>query len=373
MRSPRVIIHGGYGYGNLGDDVLFQVIADMFNSEEHRDTVRFSSWVQSSYVRRLNPYAQFLKPWSRIRQEDLLVFGGGTQHYSFPLTGSRSPWGKLARVGRDPQRALGVAIARFRKRQMKYPTRVAAIGIGLGPFSSESAESKARELVLRADYLWVRDERSFRQASKWGARKVELSPDLAFLYHPRKPLEQRWQKSGRIAFVPRDWPHTLEGAAHLKPMLVAAKMLRRYGCDPQFLLFKGKGDKFCYDEIRRAGEKVWCWTPQTQAIDDAFSFLAHFDVVVSARYHGVVLSAIANVAPIAANIEPKLAGCKEAFGGTVPLWDPPFDSDELVSMVLNILDGRVDRVAISQCVERHRVAAEGARCRFMTWLKTAFA
>ena len=81
-RPPRIVVHGGYGKGNLGDDTILEAILTRLRREWPDAAVAVIShgpaWVQATHGPGLAAY-HFRSPgaWRAIAWADLYIIGGG--------------------------------------------------------------------------------------------------------------------------------------------------------------------------------------------------------------------------------------------------------------------------------------------------------
>jgi len=179
--SPRIVLHGFYGAGNLGDEaILAGILRGLRNQSE-----QFEAWVVSA-----SPEAtERLHGVRAIDRHDLhgianllenahaLLFGGGGLCNDYWSTRASDvlddAWGSLAYYLRLPLLA-GI---------VNVPVEI--FGQGVGPLNDLEARRQVGYVFSNAAHLNVRDPESAALLRELGVRgEIEVSPDPAFLLDP---------------------------------------------------------------------------------------------------------------------------------------------------------------------------------------------
>lgn len=168
-RHGDIVIGGYYGYSNLGDDSLLQVIIDQIKEADSqaRITVLSKNPKQTKKAFLVNSVGRFnpFKVHGALKRARVFIFGGGSQLQS--VTSSRS---------------LTYYLWLLKKAHRKgVPTVLFANGIG--PFANGKDEKKVAEVLRHSSLITLRDSRSFEKLQSMGldSDKVFLSADPAFL------------------------------------------------------------------------------------------------------------------------------------------------------------------------------------------------
>jgi len=350
-----IVVRGGYGLGNFGDDALmvaaYQVASKVFQPGEigflcHDD----------SYFDKLLPEARCIRRDSEKRiRTDYFVYGGGTQFDSFPRSRTRR--------FRDLKKALqsfsgarefaGKVYNRLRLGKHDMETdpgaRLAAIGIGVGPFVDGSWEEKAaRALFHKMELVAVRDTSSFDTCRNWGARNLVQRSDLCFLPglwgadDPPPPSSRPDVRIGKVGIVVRDWSHNVEGNAYYEALRDVADKLRNTGIEATFICFDTRSDTNWLEWLAENREPVVAWDPARESGSDFLTALSRYDAFITARYHGAVFAAILGKPSICIGIEPKLDMVSRLLKGGGRLWSSPFSSQDCLTMFRD-LESRYSR------------------------------
>lgn len=341
MNKPRVLVRGSYGVGNFGDDILmiatYRLLRECYPPEE----IIFLSQA-TKYVQQIEPGIRTIDYRSKLSSVDLEVYGGGTQFYSFCHKESgRSFYQNIYKAIRCPRKAFYYMLDRYWRNRPKIGQRV-AIGIGVGPFVSNSEEeTDVRRLFVNMDYISVRDDYSYKLLKIWGIPQVSYWTDLAF-------MERIWPevshldlshtlKPRKIAIIIRDWPHTIKGAAYQKPLKEVVQKLRNQGYHIVYILFK-KNDVQWIETLNDMREEYLLWNPQRHTVETFLSSLNEFDCFLTARYHGAVIGAILGKPVICIEVEQKLRLISEVLSEGRLLWKPPFTSKECIKLIEELTD-----------------------------------
>ena len=374
--KTRIAIRGAYGCGNFGDDALLVAAREMIRRANVPPPLVLPCG-DGQYVKRLVPDSTVLPrgncPDGRV---DILIYGGGTQFYSFPLTGR--PQSLLLRMFRNMLHPvlLSQKMLRMVVTGKKSPQYVGghcanvAIGIGLGPFVENCSSIKKRKnLFSRMEYVAVRDTASYDICRAWGVDNVLLRSDLCYLtgvWSPdlANPTPPSSAAVRRIGVIPRDWPHTTEGNAYVESLLDGVAELRQEGRTVDFILFARSADTVWAKRLKAKGEHVRVWDPANENVESFLESLSGYDAFITARYHGAVFASILGKPVICIEIEQKLQLISDLLGQGARLWASPFDRRCLVNHVSDIEENyaaavrALDRVVKVQAKLADQMAGE---------------
>ena len=336
-QSLRTIeIKGAYGFGNFGDDALMFAVYQVATRVFEPQSITFLCH-DAGYIQRILPGVKIVPPDEENRPEaDILLYGGGTQFYSFPLTKERTipSFESIVRNLREPS-CIGTKIHK-RIRQFVPDTetthKLAAIGIGLGPFDENSCRlSESKKLFRRMEYVAVRDIDSYRLCQEWGCRNLSLSTDLCYFPELWQTCESKNYRDtdgnlNRIGVIVRDWGHNHEGNSYTEPLFRTIDSLRREGKTVEFISFSATSDGEWIKRLKDRNEFITVWNPESESISSFLGFLSKYDLFITARYHGAVFASILRKPTVAIEIEKKLALVSDLLGDGARLWAYPFNS-----------------------------------------------
>jgi polysaccharide pyruvyl transferase WcaK-like protein len=330
------------------------------------------SEAERAYVRRLLPGINLIRFESEAGAE-VVVWGGGTQFYSFPKTRTASPFYRKALAGLlDPAKTYNYFLKRAFGGKFNSRQRFAALGVGVGPFVPGSAEEGyTRNLFSKMDFASVRDDDSMSLCRAWEVSAARQHADLCFLpgaWWPSKPTPAAAPStSRRVGIIVRDWPHDSAGGAYEQPLASVAESLRERGYTVTYILFRHGGDRGWRTSLEERGESILAWNPEQQTIAQFLAMLSQFDLLLTARYHGALFGALLGIPVVCVEIEPKLKLVSELL--TVPLWARPFDADKCVTLIdQTFQEWPQVRTRMSRVVDAQRELASRMTTEFLEFL-----
>ncbi len=336
MSEFKYVIKGSYADNNFGDDVL--LVANLRVA---------LSLVEPEDILILGQYPEFVAKQLKIQLLDknenqvginarLLVYGGGTQFYSFcNESAGFTRLRRLAALLKHPQRIYS-GLKRRVLPQVSSVNSVAALGVGFGPFVPTSrAEQMFYDEIERLEWIGVRDTESLKLCSRHAKGEIVAGADICFSTELWTHFDfdgQFARKLSGVVFIPRDWHHSNAGAMYIEPMFAVAAKIAEKGERVTVVLFSEK-DKFCASLALKYGLSVDVWNSDRFGIDEFLGRLADYSVVVTARFHGAVFSSLLKIPTVFIEIEPKLKFANIAFGDETKLWSHPFCPSELLRLV----------------------------------------
>ncbi|MFH6944316.1 polysaccharide pyruvyl transferase family protein [Flavobacterium sp. FlaQc-50] len=343
----KINIRGAYGETNFGDDLLMCVFENYFLKE-------FDN-VQLNFVGDENGYVDKLLIDSTYLEPDFLpdweVYGGGTQFFAFQNKYETSLWQKINIVLKNPGLIKRKLKNVFGKTTLNN-SKIAFIGFGIGPFyENQEAISNAKEKILEADFVGVRDEVSSQYCADWNI-PATLGADVVFSSYfmkidLKKAIDTRPKK--KIGIIVRDWEWEESGRNYIDNLI---KFSKSYSdVEMQFIVFAPSKDKGWLAKLKN--ENALIWDPQKYSINLFLEELNTFDGFISARYHGAIIAALLQKPVICVEIEPKLKILTEQVK-EIKLWQKPFDIEELVKLV-NQLNYDVD---YANSLEERKIKAD---------------
>ncbi|WP_020084650.1 polysaccharide pyruvyl transferase family protein [Hyphomicrobium zavarzinii] len=362
--ARTILLRGNYAEGNFGDDAL--AIAAQRLLAPH--AVQIATDVELAYRdRRLDGLR---RRGAHEERFDTIVYGGGTQFFSF----KHDPPAALAplaqRVLRKLTRPLSLIDSyRARRRHwIEFRTPRLGIGIGVGPFPVGSpAEAAAASLLKGMALVWVRDDASMAFCERHGVETALRSADLCFssafaeATHKLPSAPERTDGRKQVGVILRDWKAWDD--AYFEAAIEAARRLRDQGVEPTFFSLASSDTRFLA-ALSRSGEPVTAWRCEAGAFETFWHALAQMDLVVTARFHGAVFAVLGETPFLAIGIEPKLelvrdwAPASEAPEVTMPATTDPELIARRVLAALGEIEHRRE-AARAMLREQRRLAASG--------------
>lgn len=304
----RIVIHGSYGTGNRGDNVILSQLLLLLAAETPgadvtllcRDEQRVALYLASEHPElalRVTPLnASFrrhpLQVLRACQQADLFVLGGGGLLWG-KAPGNLSYWLQRARIARGSGAHLIFYLP------------------GIYGVKGRRAHRLLGRVTEAADFVSVRDEEGLEQLRHCGVpeERIALGADPAFLLAPPEPgqiddLLQALGLEGRrlVGLSARDWQERLSAG-------IFANFVRHLLDDPDVVLLffvmktGGRLGETDTDDITVARKLLRTLPPELQQrvliVDDAYSnaemiaLLAACQYLVAMRLHALIFATIA--------------------------------------------------------------------------------
>ncbi len=280
-RVPRVLVVGASGMGNVGDDLIAEALAEIL-AEEGAD------------VRLSGPDIDPL----RVARYDFVVVGGGGLVYA-------------SRDGSNETQNLGNYL-KFGPIGRHFGIPVGLIGVGDqdhdGWIERDAlTRTFARNSLAQFQQFTTRDGSSTSLLGRLGAADVRTGSDLLFSWAGRAEAGVRptVNPSARIALVGELYCYRAfrEGLADDDPPLASRLQEREFD-----VLIMSNDDvphaRRAYGALRRAGAIVEMVDLRNRDFQALSSLFASYRGVITTRFHGLALAALAGV-PVLALDEPE--------------------------------------------------------------------
>lgn len=330
----RVLISGYYGFGNLGDEALLDVIVKQLRARFPAAAIDVLSATPDATASRLNvestPRWNMANVRASIARADVVLSGGG---------------GLLQNATSVRSVLYYASILREAVKQ-KRKTMIFAQSIGpldlLGRFV-------VRRMCRGVDRATVRDarSRSILQSLLPGT-PVEQTADPVFLFDlPRTEVDL-----SREGLDPHGEPYAVvsvrkisnfaEGASALAR--VVDRLAEKHGLRVAFLPLGGASDAEVSTTIIRAAQSTPVLLPECD-LDKAAAIVRGARVVIGMRLHALIFAARFSVPFLSIPYDPKVASLTEDLAYPLdPLWTPgrgaptPATVDALVDRLMSERD-----------------------------------
>ncbi len=346
----RVLLSGYYGFGNLGDEALLEVIAGRMRARFPATALEVLSASPGLTARRYGIDAVQRWDWRAVRaaiaRADVVLSGGGGLLQNATSFRSLTYY---AGIVREAVRA-------------GCKTMIFAQSIGPLDFFGRILVGRFCRGIARAT---VRDERSRALLSSLVPNvPVERTADPVFLYDvPDETLDLSAEGLG-----PESSPYAVVSVRKVPALREAApivarcvdRLTSRHGIRVAFLPLGGVGDAEASTEIIRSCSTAPVLLPEC-SLPKAAAILRGARAVVGMRLHALVLAARSAVPFLALAYDPKVSAlCADLEYPLEPLWSagaPRRDAggdDEIVDALVSRRDelskhlaGRIDAVRAS--------------------------
>ncbi|MDM1073323.1 polysaccharide pyruvyl transferase family protein [Empedobacter brevis] len=339
MINKDIIIRGGYGFGNFGDDALMYTIVTELK-EVSKDIALLCK--KETYIKRILPDTEVID-YEKLQKpiySKLLVYGGGTQFYHFKKN-------KFNKGLKDKLFNLNHIIKFIEKRILKnryienkfqikdYASNVALVGVGVGPFEIEDSvvEQNTAKLFLQSSFVGVRDNFALNKSKEWGVKQPLLSPDICYSFKSNflNSYTNTSTKINKIGIIVRDWNYANGGGEYYDKLIKVSKDLKEKGFEVKFILFDTKSDPYWLNKKDELDMIIW--NPLVDTFDGFLEKISIFDLFITARFHGAIFASILQTPFITIEVEQKLKFISEVYNDSSACWERPFEISDLMNQI----------------------------------------
>ncbi len=296
--SPKIVVVGNFGAGNIGDELILAGFLKKLGKELPRAKV-VALGGNPNLIRRFHgvnalPHLptglqSFWKPgWWRslkkIRESDAVVFPGGG------LFTDEESWHAIFLWG------IHLLVARY------FWKPVYLLGQSIGPIKSDYLSDFTRFCLRRAEWIGVRDSASANELKRLGipARKIQTGRDTSFWLASRAPKVKNLKRNGviKILVSVRDFPKIKD-----KFFRELSKALDQLSEKNNFRIFFaefGKEDAKTWKKISQKGKhsKLWKTLQFPESAEGVIGEIKKFDVVIGMRLHSLIAAKLAGIPAI---------------------------------------------------------------------------
>ncbi len=348
----RVLLSGYYGFGNLGDEALLEVIVEQVRRRFPLAQLEVLSAAPAQTAAARGVVATQRWDWRAVRgaiaRADVVLSGGGGLLQSATSLRSLLYYAAILREG-----------IRAKRKTMIFAQSIGPLDLW--------GRVIVRRFCKGLDRATVRDERSQRLLqSLVPATPVEHTADPVFLYDlPAEDVDLRAQglgpESGPYAVISvRKAAALRDGAAILGRAV--DRLAQRHHVRAAFLPLGGAADAAISADVIRACKSDPVLLPEC-TLPTAAAILRGARVVIGMRLHALILAARYAVPFLAIAYDPKVqALCDDLSYPLEPLWTPGVQraGDEAIDALVDRLVAQRDEISsqLAQRVELVRAAAQ---------------
>ncbi len=363
FRHGDVLLSGYYGFGNMGDDSLLQLIIEGLRSREPdlRITVLSHTPKKTAAHFAVRSIGRFNFPAILREMKSpscrLLISGGGTLITDITSERSLLYYTTVMKMAR-----------RHGLKTMLYAS-------GIGPLKSGKSRKMAREALEPIESMALRDRTSVAELESLGIKadgRVRLTADPAFRLEPTADnwIKYVMNREG-ITRDRRYFAVSVRGGAtgiseeELDKLAFVCKLIReKQKLEPLIVVLQPTMDGDISD---RLAEMIRAKTVRGLCASELTSLMAFMEYAISMRLHLIIYAADAGVPAAALSRDIKLAALCETLGVPdclVRLDDESFSSDVLLRAAERLFN---EREAYAQKIsarvsELRRLNADDAAC-----------
>ncbi len=313
--AADVLISGYYGFGNLGDESLLEVISASAARAYPGVKIRALTKNPRSDRKRLGleciSRVNFPVIWLNARRAKVLLSGGGSLLQD--KTSSRS-LGYYAGV-------MGLA--------KRAGAKVYVYANGIGPITREENRRRAAKALSKADVITVRDAESAEEIKRIGfGGKVEVTADPAFLteadYGSAGSAIEKCGLSGvKFAAVSLRLMDVTTGVMTSRDEEVVAgtasameKISREYGLAVMVIPMQKSKDshisEVLCDKLAEGGVRCGIYNPMTAG--ELAGVLSYAEFAIGMRLHSIIYASTVAVPVIGLSYDPKVMSFMRELG-----------------------------------------------------------
>ena len=304
----RVLLSGYYGYDNLGDEWLLETVITYLKKSNCRITVLSNKPQKTAKKYGVNAISRwnFFRFIKQLLHSELLLFGGGGLIQD--LSGIKTPFYYLSQI----------LLAKW------LGKKIVMIGQGFGPVKNIFNRLLCEMIMPLVDLITTRDQVSFQwcQQLELEDSRVINTSDLVWL----KPFELKKEikKTTWLICLRSDW------LGHKLPLWIESvkKRADKENVQLAFVAIGNTGDEALLELIKQQPSFLNCSFYNREQYLDAFNQAA---LIISMRYHGLLLGAIAGVPIIGIGKDAKLELIIESLHQSLAT---EYNVEELILLIL---------------------------------------
>jgi len=350
MSEKEVLLLGYYGFGNFGDDLLFQCSQRIASRLRPGATqvVRVPRPVEYLDQIAIQP-VRFI-PFGARDSFDIILHGGGGTFFDFNTYSNLLKYRNrlVLCCGQERyvqiERAIRLAVKRPR---LEGDVRL-GVGIGFGGYAKGSPRF-LNDLPILHDFkaLWLRDDCSMTRVTKYtpNAELIKGS-DLVFLrdqWYPKDmPFKERrlTGKRVKVGLVIRDWGFS-DGKQFVDEFSPVLEELSQV-FDLTIFSMNPEEDRNLLS--RYAGFRQQCWEPSQMSVKEFLLAMQGQDLLITSRAHGAICGACIGLPAVILDIEPKLEAVHSMLPSCTRLVSRPFGFGELGIAIEELIDLDQDHI-----------------------------
>ena len=351
----KIVIHGYYGFGNFGDDLLCKVSIEFCRNFFHHPEIYILTYApQPGYLAELTEGAVTLINDTRHVNADVLLFGGGGLFFDFDKGSPLDLLLNFTLKSIPPKMYYGL----MEQAGKTFPaTKKIAAGIGVGKFTSSSPKYRHKLLqLLEFDHIYLRDRISHENLARVARLNTRQATDLAFASGYWVPENLPPSQEKRVLFVLRDWKWN--DSSNLKKAFLWMDSLISLGYECDVASFDPLHDKILSEKCAEQNIDLISWNPSKMTFHDYVRQLNQYDIFVSSRAHGILTGLILGKKCLSVLIEPKLDEIRNMASGSVGSISPeasPAEFIEIFHTYINSFNREVQQKEIRSNEELIRV------------------
>lgn len=283
--SKKVVLSGYYGFDNFGDDAILSVLCEKLKTLNAEITVLSANPDKTSSEYKVNAVKNFdiVNVLKAISKTDILISGGGS----------------LLQDVTSLKSLLYYSFIIFSA--LVFKKDVAIFAQGIGPLNRSLSKFIVKNLLKKAKYVSVRDEKSLELMKKWGIN-AELVIDPVFSVTIKEV-----PKNFAVGIQLRDFATMSDDFLNS----LAENVLNNYsGRKIELFVFQKSLDKEVCEKfvtiLKSKKSDVDTKIIYYKNRNETFKRIAQLDYMIAMRFHAVIAAVKAGVKTAAINYDIKV-------------------------------------------------------------------
>ena len=292
-RRKSVVVSGYYGYRNLGDDAILDMLCRDL-SEDCDLTVLSRRPEETSRIFGVKAVHRFrlFKVLNAVKHADLLISGGGSLLQDKTSTRSLLYYLLIIRLG------------------TRYATPTMIYANGIGPILGKANRKRTAKVLRNADRITLRDEDSAGIVqSLCPGKEVTVTADPVFRMStaPEEAANRILREngiSGKDVFAV--FLRSTKNTNNARLAALFDEISARTGCMPVFIAMQEPGDRKAALAVRRSMKSPSCIIREPLTGPELIAVLRRMRGAVSMRLHALIFGAVAGIPLVGFDEDPKI-------------------------------------------------------------------
>nr|WP_312577201.1 polysaccharide pyruvyl transferase CsaB [Sedimentibacter sp.] len=318
----NILLAGYYGFGNLGDEAILEMVLKQLLEITDRDKLTVLSGNKEETSKKYDVCTidrnNVLSIIKRLMTSDALVFGGGSLLQD--VTSKRSIYYYL----------LLIRLAKIMK------NKVIMLSQGIGPILNDRSRRITANTLNKVDYITVRDKQSkeFLESIGVQGNLISLSADPVINFRAEdNPVERRGEKK-KVCFSLRNWKCSDVSG---KISFVTEKLIEN-NIECHFIPFYYNEDLELVNEIKENIGEEAIYYRERLSTNEAYDIIKNMNLLVGVRLHSLIFAASAGVPFVAVSYDHKVDHFAESVNMNVACCIEDIDTELLYGKIISMLE-----------------------------------
>lgn len=335
----NILLAGYYGFGNLGDEAILEMVLKQLLQITDRRNITVLSGNKKETSKKYNISTidryNILSVIKKLTGSDALVFGGGSLLQD--VTSKRSIYYYL----------FLIRLAHF------MGNKVIMLSQGIGPLLNEKSRRATSKTLNLVDYITVRDKQSKDFLEQLGIQenKIFLSADPVINFKAEEKTVEKTANNKKVCFSIRNW----KNANVSDKISKVALRLTENNIECHFIPFYYNEDLELITQIERYIGKKAVFYKERLSTNEAYDIIMDMNLLVGVRLHSLIFAAAAEVPFVAVSYDHKVDHFVESVNMNVACSIEDIDEKNLYEEIIKKLENEEDeRQILSRNVKKLR-------------------